>query len=187
MVAHLPCRRVQPVLLTDGNQLLPVQVAIPGDAQVLTDLLKLLLDPVWAGGGARGGVQVVRVPEAQLPWNGGDCSGGCSEDQKIWGFCTPQGTCCCSAEPKGSFVWVHPTQSPLWILGCGHWSQQYQALAEGSAQHFAHLCHQGKEPRVHRTMELLRLGKKPPRPLSPTVPWPAGTVRLNGLRGQGHH
>lgn len=47
-VAHLPGCCVQPVLLTDGNQLLPVQVAIPGDPQVLTDLLELLLDPVWA-------------------------------------------------------------------------------------------------------------------------------------------
>lgn len=48
VVAHLPGCCVQPILLTDGNQLLPVQVAIPGDAQVLTDLLKLLLDPLWA-------------------------------------------------------------------------------------------------------------------------------------------
>lgn len=49
VATHLPSCCLEPILLTDGDKLFPVQVAIPGDAKVLTDLLQFLLYPVRAG------------------------------------------------------------------------------------------------------------------------------------------
>lgn len=79
VATHLPGRRLEPVLLANGDELFAVQVAVPGDAEVLADLLQFLLYPVRGGQrDAGGGVQVIWVPEAQLPWKrGGNCSGFC--------------------------------------------------------------------------------------------------------------
>lgn len=66
--AHLPADILEPKLLADGDELLAVQVAVSGDAEVLTDLLQFLLYPLWCGQrGTRRGVQVIWVPETQLP------------------------------------------------------------------------------------------------------------------------
>lgn len=49
MATHLPSRRSEPILLANGDELFPVQVAVPGDAEVLADLLQFLLYPVRGG------------------------------------------------------------------------------------------------------------------------------------------
>lgn len=67
MPRYLGVNILQAELFTNGDQLLAVQVAIPGDAQSLTHLLQLLLYPVLSGGDVWGRVQVIGVPESQLP------------------------------------------------------------------------------------------------------------------------
>ena len=168
VAAHLPGCCSEPILLTNGDELFAVQVAVPGDAEVLADLLQFLLYPVRGGQRGTGrSVQVIRVPEAQLPWKRGKllrflpirCTQASA--RRPGGFarcCSGQSLPPCSSDPKEPFALPHPAQSTTCNFGvwlpAPAWLSDSTRRSRSCSAFNSYVPPQASEPRIQAQGEL---------------------------------